>query len=97
MFFFLLYGELLAFTLKPSGEIFFFFFLQSDFIFQQLFCDPFSFEIIQRYQFFLTVSCAQVFCWLTGSLSGGRLSSDLAPLGCPLISEDGGQAGPGAL
>lgn len=30
------------------------------------FCDPFSFEIIQRCQFFVTVCCAQVFRWLTG-------------------------------
>ena len=91
MFFFLLYGELLAFTLEPSGG----FFLQSNFIFQQLFCDPFSFEIIQRYQFFLTVSCAQVFCWLTGSLSSGRLSSEtwrlLGALWYPRMGDRQGQ------
>lgn len=51
------------------------------------FCDPFSFEIILKIPevLFLTVSCAHVFCLLARSLSGGRLSWDLALLGCPFL------------
>lgn len=85
MFFFQGFMESYWLTLKPSGE-FYFIFLQSYFIFQQLFLlwSIFLWNHPKDHTrgFVLTVSCAQVFCLLTGSLPGGRLSLRPGALCC---------------